>query len=144
MCSAQRKFFVIACVLDFKHFENMLQIFLKLLSELSNLPPIRYLPAQSNNKNTKTRCEICSKLTIKTPERHQLNSFQCLYCKLYAHFTTCLVFVLLTLNMQLFDGQLPSFLWRCERYIEKQPCEIVPKSSSSADFLGSCAVYCNA
>ena len=22
-----------------------------------------------NNKNTKTRCEICSKLTIKTPER---------------------------------------------------------------------------
>ena len=23
-----------------------------------------------NNRNTKTRCEICSKLTIKTPERH--------------------------------------------------------------------------
>ena len=23
-----------------------------------------------NNKNTRTRCEICSKLTIKTPERH--------------------------------------------------------------------------
>ena len=22
-----------------------------------------------NNRNTKTRCEICSKLTIKTPER---------------------------------------------------------------------------
>ena len=22
-----------------------------------------------NNKNTRTRCEICSKLTIKTPER---------------------------------------------------------------------------
>ena len=24
-----------------------------------------------NNRNTKTRCEICSELTIKTPERHQ-------------------------------------------------------------------------
>ena len=24
-----------------------------------------------NNRNTKTRCEICSKLTIKTPERRQ-------------------------------------------------------------------------
>ena len=25
-----------------------------------------------NNKNTRKRCEICSKLTIKTPERRQL------------------------------------------------------------------------
>ena len=24
-----------------------------------------------NNKNTETRCEICSKLTLKTPERRQ-------------------------------------------------------------------------
>ena len=31
-----------------------------------------------NNRNTKTRCEICSKLTIKTPERRQA-SFWCLY-----------------------------------------------------------------
>ena len=23
-----------------------------------------------NNRNTKKRCEICSELTIKTPERH--------------------------------------------------------------------------
>ena len=25
---------------------------------------------QVNNRNNRTRCEICSKLTIKTPERH--------------------------------------------------------------------------
>ena len=31
-----------------------------------------------NNKNTRARCEICSKLTIKTP------SFWCLYCSLWA------------------------------------------------------------
>ena len=32
-----------------------------------------------NNRNTRTRYEICSKLTIKTPERRQA-SFWCLYC----------------------------------------------------------------
>ena len=31
-----------------------------------------------NNRNTRTRCEICSKLTIKTTER-RLASFWCLY-----------------------------------------------------------------
>ena len=28
-----------------------------------------------NNENTRTRCEICSKLTIKKPERRPLNIF---------------------------------------------------------------------
>ena len=33
-----------------------------------------------NNRNTRTTCEIiCSKLTIKTPERRQA-SLSCLYC----------------------------------------------------------------
>ena len=31
------------------------------------------------NKNTRRRCEICSKLTIKAPER-RLASFWCVYC----------------------------------------------------------------
>ena len=44
----------------------------------------QYTPAgiyllKVNNRNTRTRCEICSKLTIKTPER-RLASFWCLYC----------------------------------------------------------------
>ena len=33
-----------------------------------------------NNRKTRTRCEIFSKLTIKTPERRQWTSFWCLYC----------------------------------------------------------------
>ena len=37
------------------------------------------------NRNTRTRCEICSKLTIKTKERHHL-SFWCLYCQLWTYF----------------------------------------------------------
>ena len=41
----------------------------------------RYNPAgnymfQVNNRNTRTKREICSKLTIKTPERRHW----CLYC----------------------------------------------------------------
>ena len=32
-----------------------------------------------NNRNTRTMCEICSKLTIRAPERRQV-SFWCLYC----------------------------------------------------------------
>ena len=32
-----------------------------------------------NNKNTRTKCEICSKLKMNTPKR-RLASFWCLYC----------------------------------------------------------------
>ena len=37
--------------------------------------PAGIYPLNFNNRNTRTRREICSKLTIKTPERHQW-----LYC----------------------------------------------------------------
>ena len=46
--------------------------------QLLNSPAGIYL-STVNNRNTKTRCEICSKLTLKTPER-RLASFWCLYC----------------------------------------------------------------
>ena len=41
-----------------------------------------------NDRNTRTRCDICSKLTIKTPERRQ-ESFWCLYCQLWTYSTPC-------------------------------------------------------
>ena len=34
-----------------------------------NFPSAIYL-LKVNNKNTRTRCEICSELTVNTPERH--------------------------------------------------------------------------
>ena len=37
-------------------------------------PPGIYL-FKVNNRNTRARCEICSKLTIKTPEQHQWRRF---------------------------------------------------------------------
>ena len=33
--------------------------------------PVGIYLLKVNNRNTRTRCEICSKLTVKTPERHQ-------------------------------------------------------------------------
>ena len=43
-----------------------------------------------NNRNTRKRCEICSKLTMKTPERRHWHLF--------------LVFLLLTLNKYMLAG----------------------------------------
>ena len=57
-----------------------------------------------NNRNTRTRCEICLKLTIKTSER-------CHYCRSGVFIVNLehishriLVFLLLTLNMYLSAG----------------------------------------
>lgn len=75
--------------------------------------------------NTRTRCETCSELTIKKQELHQLTFLRCLYCRLHTHFTTCVVFVLLTLNTQLCAQQLPSFredMWEMLREIAMWNC----------------------
>ena len=52
-----------------------------------------------NNKNTRARCEICSKLTIKIPERRQWRrpGIFIVTCEHISHLV--LVFLLLTLNM---------------------------------------------
>ena len=49
-----------------------------------NLHPAGIYLFKVNNKNARTRCEICSKLTMKIPERRQsllltLNIFQTLF-----------------------------------------------------------------
>ena len=41
-----------------------------------------------NNRNTRTRCEICSKLIIKY-QNNALASFRYLYCWLWTYFTPC-------------------------------------------------------
>ena len=55
-----------------------------------------------NNRNSRTRCEICSKLTIKTPERRQWRIVN------FEHIShLVLLFLLLTLNMLLPAGKVP-------------------------------------
>ena len=51
-----------------------------------------------NNRNTRTRCEICSKLTINTPERRQWRRSG-VFIVNFEHIShLALVFLLLTLN----------------------------------------------
>ena len=51
-----------------------------------------------NNGNTRTRCEICSKLTIKTPERHQQRLSGVFTVKFEPISQLVLVFLLLTFS----------------------------------------------
>ena len=51
-----------------------------------------------NNRNTRTRCEICSKLTIKIPEQHQLRRSGLLIVNFEHISRLVLVFLLLTLS----------------------------------------------
>ena len=57
-----------------------------------------------NNRNTRKRCEICSKLTIKTPEQRQWR--RCgVFVVNFEHISYLVpVFLLSTLNMQLPAG----------------------------------------
>ena len=52
-----------------------------------------------NNKNTRTRCETCSKLKIKTPERRQKCRSSVFIVDFEDISHVVLVFLLLTLNM---------------------------------------------
>ena len=52
-----------------------------------------------NNRNTRTMCEICSKLTMKTPERRHWRRSGVFIVKFKHISHLVLVFILLTLNM---------------------------------------------
>ena len=52
-----------------------------------------------NSRNTRTRCEICSKLTIKTPERRVVLVFLLLTLNIFH--ILFFVFLLLTLNRKI-------------------------------------------
>ena len=54
---------------------------------------------KANNKNTRTRCEMCSKLTIKTPERRHWRRSGVFIVNFEHNSHLVLVLLLLTLNM---------------------------------------------
>ena len=58
-----------------------------------------------NNRDTRTRCEICSKLTIKTPERRQWRRSGVFNFNLERISHLILVFLLLTRKMLLMAGE---------------------------------------
>ena len=54
---------------------------------------------KANNRNTRTRCETCSKLTMKTPERRQWRRSDVFVVNFEHTSHLALVFLLLTLSM---------------------------------------------
>ena len=64
------------------------------------LCPVGIYLLKVNNGNTRLRCKICSTLTIKAPERRHISHH-------ISHLV--LVFLLLTLNMQLSAGRVKIF-----------------------------------
>ena len=85
------------CLVSFSYFLFHLTLSTKHLTLTNAFPASIYL-FKVNNRNTRTRCEICSKLTIKTPERRQ----RCRYSVFIVNFEhishLVLVFLLLTLS----------------------------------------------
>ena len=92
-------------------FENYKQSpFMKLLEKYNSVSihhPAGIYLLKVNNRNTRTRCEICSKLTIKTG----------VFIVNFEHIShLVLVFLLLTLNMQLPAGQRNLHILATEMY----------------------------
>ena len=64
-----------------------------------------------NNRDTRTRCEISSKLNIKTPKRRQCCSG--VFTVNFEHITHLfLLFLLLNLNKKMFTGQILNLFLR--------------------------------
>ena len=89
-----------------------MQKFEKLLAPRKHLSSHKYgtvFPAsiylfKVNNRNTRARCEICSKLKIKTSERRQWRRSGVFIVNFEHILHLALVFLLLILNMQLPTG----------------------------------------
>ena len=64
---------------------------------MSDIPAGIYL-LKVNNRNTRTRCEICSKSTIKTPDQHYWRRSGVFILK-FEHISHLVEVFTLTLNM---------------------------------------------
>ena len=86
----------------------IMTIKLKLNWQFNSLPsPAGIYLLKVNNRNTRSRCEISSKLTITTPERHQWRRSG-IFIVNFEHISPLvLVFLLLILNMKLSPGSTP-------------------------------------
>ena len=95
--------------LDHSHLVNSwIYVFMVILNQIINSMQC----FKVNNKNTRKRCEMCSKLTIKTPERHYWHSYGIFIIFEYI-LLLFLVFLLLTLNRQVLARYL---LWNKQEH----------------------------
>ena len=71
--------------------------FEKMRSFVDSLPAGNYI-LKVNNRNARTKCEICSKLTIKTPERRKWRCYSIFIVNFEYIWHLVLMFLLLTLS----------------------------------------------
>ena len=67
------------------------------------IPDCNYI-FKINNRSTRTRCETCSKLTVKTPERRQWRRSDFFIVNFEQNSHIVLVFLLLTLSREILGG----------------------------------------
>ena len=88
----------------------------------SEICPVGIYMFKVNKRNTRTRCKICSKIAIKTPERRQW-SLSGVFIVNFEHISHLdLVFLLLTLNMQIPTGSLSHHINILYPYLVYFPC----------------------
>ena len=81
-----------------KRYNGASQINSSIKTKDYSIPVVIYL-LKVNNRNTRRRCEICSKLTVKTQEQSQWRRF-CVFIVNFEHISDLvLVFPSLSLNM---------------------------------------------
>ena len=89
----------LAFVWFFANFSLMLLIKVLLIKKCIFYPAGIYL-LKVNNRNTRKRCQICSKLTIKTPEQRHSWRHSGVFIVKFEHIShLLLVFLLLTLKL---------------------------------------------
>ena len=122
LCLVETKALTLSCILlknDQTYFKNLAMFtsddsksmfghFLTLCMEelIKNPNPTGNCMFKVNNRNTRTRCETCSKLTIKTPERRHWSRFGVFIVNLEHISHLVLVFLMLTLSRQMPAGNV--------------------------------------
>ena len=95
------------------------------------------------NRNTRTRCEICSKLIIKTPERRRWRLSGVLIVNFERISHLLLVFLLLTLNIKLLARYRTKQKTKNERkdtqrFFRKDTITLIPTDSLSLLLYNYC------
>ena len=99
--------------------ETMIESLLQAYNINSGNPTGIYLLTKDNKRNTRTRCDICSKLTIKTPARlhWRRSGVFTVNFEYFSHLV--LVFLLLTLSWQMPDSHVILKQTQQEQYHKK-------------------------
>ena len=106
--------FHIAIALLHKLYQNWLKLVvaIKIYFMIKfNTNPVGICLFKGNNKSTRTRCEICLNLTIKTPDRRHWRRFGVSIVNFEHISHLVLVFPLLTLSKQIPTGYDPTFVF---------------------------------